>query len=152
MNVELAHQQIKGFFEAEFKNRINGVLNTKIKNSTLNRVNKKTIHQSNKNSMINLKQKQRKMLKKQGDIVLNVDQDFMSISKSNKSGSDWKKTFTVRTTNRLANDLNNVLKQADKDTPNTPIWLNSAASKAKDDDRAYKLLKTLIPGENYLSC
>lgn len=41
MNVELAHQQIKGFFEAEFKNRINGVLNTKIKNSTLNRVNKK---------------------------------------------------------------------------------------------------------------
>lgn len=152
MNVELAHQQIKGFFEAEFKNRINGVLNTKIKNSTLNRVNKKTIHQSNKNSMINLKQKQRKMLKKQGDIVLNVDQDFMSISKSNKSGSDWKKTFTVRTTNRLANDLNNVLKQADKDTPNTPTWLNSAASKAKDDDRAYKLLKTLIPGENYLSC
>ncbi|VRB54785.1 Uncharacterised protein [Streptococcus pneumoniae] len=152
LNVELAHQQIKGFFEAEFKNRINGVLNTKIKNSTLNRVNKKTIHQSNKNSMINLKQKQRKMLKKQGDIVLNVDQDFMSISKSNKSGSDWKKTFTVRTTNRLANDLNNVLKQADKDTPNTPTWLNSAASKAKDDDRAYKLLKTLIPGENYLSC
>jgi hypothetical protein len=63
LNVELAHQQIKGFFEAEFKNRINGVLNTKIKNSTLNRVNKKTIHQSNKNSMINLKQKQRKMLK-----------------------------------------------------------------------------------------
>ncbi|VQG38503.1 Uncharacterised protein [Streptococcus pneumoniae] len=152
LNVELAHQQIKGFFEAEFKNRINGVLNTKIKNSTLNRVNKKTIHQSNKNFMINLKQKQRKMLKKQGDIVLNVDQDFMSISKSNKSGSDWKKTFTVRTTNRLANDLNNVLKQADKDTPNTPTWLNSAASKAKDDDRAYKLLKTLIPGENYLSC
>ncbi|EGI82770.1 hypothetical protein AMCSP12_000995 [Streptococcus pneumoniae 2070108] len=41
LNVELAHQQIKGFFEAEFKNRINGVLNTKIKNSTLNRVNKK---------------------------------------------------------------------------------------------------------------
>lgn len=81
--------------------------------------------------------------------MLNVDQDFMSISKSNKSGSDWKKTFTVRTTNRLANDLNNVLKQADKDTPNTPTWLNSAASKAKDDDRAYKLLKTLIPGENY---
>ena len=66
--------------------------------------------------------------------MLNVDQDFMSISKSNKSDSDWKKTFTVRTTNRLANDLNNVLKQA------------------KDDDRAYKLLKTLIPGENYLSC
>ncbi|WP_061385193.1 hypothetical protein [Streptococcus pneumoniae] len=63
LNVELAHQQIKRFFEAEFKNRINGVLNTKIKNSTLNRVNKKTIHQSNKNSMINLKQKQRKMLK-----------------------------------------------------------------------------------------
>lgn len=84
--------------------------------------------------------------------MLNVDQDFMSISKSNKSGSDWKKIFTVRTTNRLANDLNNVLKQADKDTPNTPTWLNSAASKAKDDDRAYKLLKTLIPGENYLSC
>lgn len=70
--------------------------------------------------------------------MLNVDQDFMSISKSNKSDSDWKKTFTVRTTNRLANDLNNVLKQADKDTPNTPTWLNSAASKAKDDDRAYK--------------
>ncbi|EHD88221.1 hypothetical protein SPAR22_0865 [Streptococcus pneumoniae GA11304] len=41
LNVELAHQQIKGFFEAEFKNRINGVLNTKIKNSTLNCVNKK---------------------------------------------------------------------------------------------------------------
>ncbi|HGP9272393.1 TPA: hypothetical protein ACLXLE_000957 [Streptococcus pneumoniae] len=84
--------------------------------------------------------------------MLNVDQDFMSISKSNKSGSDWKKTFTVRITNRLANDLNNVLKQADKDIPNTPTWLNSAASKAKDDDRVYKLLKTLIPGENYLSC
>lgn len=57
----------------------------------------------------------------------------MSISKSNKSGSDWKKTFTVRITNRLANDLNNVLKQADKDTPNTLTWLNSAASKAKDN-------------------
>lgn len=84
--------------------------------------------------------------------MLNVDQDFMSISKSNKSGSDWKKTFTVRITNRLANDFNNVLKQVDKDTPNTPTWLNSAASKAKDDDRVYKLLKTLIPGENYLSC
>ncbi|EGJ15007.1 hypothetical protein SPAR14_1449 [Streptococcus pneumoniae GA07643] len=48
--------------------------------------------------------------------------------------------------------MNNVLKQVDKDTPNTPTWLNSAASKAKDDDRVYKLLKTLIPGENYLSC
>ena len=33
--------KLRDFFEAEFKNRINGVLNTKIKNSTLNRVNKK---------------------------------------------------------------------------------------------------------------
>lgn len=61
--LNLRTNKLRDFFEAEFKNRINGVLNTKIKNSTLNRVNKKTIHQSNKNSMINLKQKQRKMLK-----------------------------------------------------------------------------------------
>lgn len=152
LNVELAHQQIKGFFEAEFKNRINGVLNTKIKNSTLNRVNKKNYTPEQQKFHDQFEAEATEDAKKQGDIVLNVDQDFMSISKSNKSGSDWKKTFTVRTTNRLANDLNNVLKQADKDTPNTPTWLNSAASKAKDDDRAYKLLKTLIPGENYLSC
>ncbi len=49
----------------------------------------------------------------------------------------------------------NVLKQADKDTPNTPTWLDqhqlfSKASKMMT--RAYKLLRGCLCGENCLSC
>ncbi len=88
--------------------------------------------------------------KKQGDIVLNVDQDTMHIKNSGKRDSEWKKTFTntSQSTTKLANELNTLLKEADKDTPNTPTWLNASkeADKAKADDRAYRLLTTLIPG------
>lgn len=42
--------------------------------------------------------------------------------------------------------MNNLLKNADKDTPNTPTWLSTANSNSKADNRAYKLLNTLIPG------
>lgn len=61
--LNLRTNKLRDFLKQSLKIVLMEVLNTKIKNSTLNRVNKKTIHQSNKNSMINLKQKQRKMLK-----------------------------------------------------------------------------------------
>ena len=85
---------------------------------------------------------------------MNVTEDFLSIVKSKQKDSEWKKAFTntSQSTIKLSNDLNTLLKNADKDNPNTPTWLSSSASQAKADDRAYKLLKTLIPGENYLSC
>ena len=79
---------------------------------------------------------------------MNVTEDFLSITKAGKKDSEWKKTFTntAQSTAKLSNDLNNLLKNADKDNPNTPTWLSSGSSHAKADDRAYKLLNTLIPG------
>ena len=82
-------------------------------------------------------------------MVMNVTEDFLNVEKSKKNDSEWKKTFTnpSYTPLRFANDLNNLLKEADKDNPNTPTWLNaSEKAKSQADDRAYRLLTTLIPG------
>lgn len=80
--------------------------------------------------------------------MMNVTEDFLSIAKSGKRDSEWKKTFTstAQTTTKLSNDLNTLLRNADKDTPNTPTWLSGGDPKSKVDDRAYRLLTTLIPG------
>ncbi len=146
LDVELAHKTVLKLFKEEFHKRVNLILNPKIKNSSLNGINKNKYDSEQKKLHDQLEAEATEEAKKQGDIVLNVDKASMHIKNSAKKDSEWKKTFTVWTTTKLANELNNVLKEADKDTPNTPTWLNSASSQAKDDERAYKLLKTLIPG------
>ena len=148
LDVEQANGKILKFLRDEFIYRVNKILNPKIKNSPLKNINKTKYDSEQQKLYDQFEAEAKEEAKKQGDIVLNVDQDFMSISKSNKSGSEWKKVFTntSQSTIKLSNDLNTLLKNADKDNPNTPTWLSSGASQAKADDRAYKLLKTLIPG------
>lgn len=146
LNVELAHARVLQLFKDEFHKRVNAILNPKIKNSSLKGINKNKYDSEQKKLHDQLEAEATEEAKKQGDIVLNVDKDSMHIKNSAKRDSEWKKTFTVWSTTKLANELNNLLKEADKDTPNTPTWLDSGSSQAKDDDRAYKLLRTLIPG------
>ncbi|CON81195.1 putative sortase-sorted surface anchored protein (pseudogene) [Streptococcus pneumoniae] len=146
LNVEQANSQIMKFFKDEFHYRVIQIRNEKVKNSSLNRVNKNKYTEAQKELYNKLDAEATEEAKKQGDIVMNVDKDFMSISKSNKAGSDWKKTFTKGSSASLANTLNNLLKEVEKDTPDTPTWLNSSTSPAQADDRTYKLMNVLIPG------
>lgn len=148
LNVELANFQISKFFKDEFKSRVNKIRNEKIKFTPLHRKPRRYYTEEDTKLYNQLEAEAREEVKKQGDIVLNVTEDFLSIEKSKERDSEWGKTFTStsQSTSKLSNELNNLLKVADKDTPNTPTWLNSSTPPAKADDRVYKLLRTLIPG------
>ncbi len=148
LNVELANFQISKFFKDEFKSRVNKIRNEKIKFTPLHRKPRRDYTEEDTKLYNQLEAEAREEAKKQGDIVLNVDQNTMHIKNSAKRDSEWKKTFThsSQSTTKLSNELNNLLKVADKDTPNTPTWLDSSTPPAKADDRAYRLLTTLIPG------
>ena len=149
LNVESAHESILKFLKTEFEYRVNKIKNPKIKaNSLLGKTKEKDYTPEQRKVYDQIVEEATEEAKKQGDIVMNVTEDFLSIAKSGKKDSEWKKTFTnaARTTTGLSNDLNNLLKNADKDNPNTPTWLSSGSSQAKADDRAYRLLTTLIPG------
>ena len=147
LNVEAAHASILKFLKGEFEYRVNKIKNPKVKASLGNKKEKEYTPEERK-VYDQIVEEATEEAKKQGDIVMNVTEDFLSIIKSGKKDSEWKKTFTntARSTTALSNDLNNLLKNADKDNPNTPTWLSSGSSQAKADDRAYKLLNTLIPG------
>ena len=149
LNVESAHESILKFLKTEFEYRVNKIKNPKIKaNSLLGKTKEKDYTPEQRKVYDQIVEEATEEAKKQGDIVMNVTEDFLSIAKSGKIDSEWKKTFTntSRTTPALSNDLNNLLKNADKDNPNTPTWLSSGSSQAKADNRAYRLLTTLIPG------
>lgn len=149
LNVESAHESILKFLKTEFEYRVNKIKNPKVKaNSLLGRTKEKDYRPEQQKVYNQIVEEATEEAKKQGDIVMNVTEEFLSITKSGKKDSEWKKTFTntSRTTTALSNDLNNLLKNADKDNPNTPTWLSSGSSQAKADDRAYRLLTTLIPG------
>ena len=149
LDVEAAHANILKFLKDEFNYRVNKIKNPKVKaNSLLGSTKEKDYTPEQRKVYDQIVEEATEEAKKQGDIVMNVTEDFLSIAKSGKKDSEWKKTFTntQQTTARLSNDLNNLLKNADEDNPNTPTWLKSSASQAKADDRAYKLLNTLIPG------
>ncbi|MBF9618325.1 MucBP domain-containing protein [Streptococcus pseudopneumoniae] len=148
LNVELANFQISKFFKDEFKSRVNKIRNEKIKFTPLHRKPRRDYTEEDTKLYNQLEAEATEEAKKQGDIVLNVDQNTMHIKNSAKRDSEWKKTFThsSQSTTKLSNELNNLLKVADKDTPNTPTWLDSSTPPAKADDRAYRLLTTLIPG------
>ena len=149
LNVEAAHANILKFLKDEFKYRVNKIKNPKVKANSLLRGTKEKDYTPEQQKVYDqIVEEATEEAKKQGDIVMNVTEDFLSIAKSGKKDSEWKKTFTntSRTTPGLSNDLNNLLKNADKDNPNTPTWLSSGSSQAKADDRAYRLLTTLIPG------
>ena len=149
LNVESAHESILKFLKGEFEYRVNKIKNPKVKANSLLRGTKEKDYTPEQQKVYDqIVEEATEEAKKQGDIVMNVTEDFLSIVKSMKKDSEWKKTFTntSRTTPGLSNDLNNLLKNADKDNPNTPTWLSSGSSQAKADDRAYRLLTTLIPG------
>ena len=149
LNVEAAHANILKFLKDEFNYRVNKIKNPKVKaNSLLRGTREKDYTPEQQKVYDQIVEEATEEAKKQGDIVMNVTEDFLSITKSGKKDSEWKKTFTntAQSTAKLSNDLNNLLKNADKDTPNTPTWLSSGSSQAKADDRAYRLLTTLIPG------
>ena len=149
LNVEAAHANILKFLKDEFNYRVNKIKNPKVKdNSLLGKTREKDYTPEQRKVYDQIVEEATEEAKKQGDIVMNVTEDFLSIAKSGKKDSEWKKTFTntSQVTIKLANDLNNLLKNADKDNPNTPTWLKTNASQAKADDRAYKLLTALIPG------
>ena len=149
LNVEAAHANILKFLKDEFNYRVNKIKNPKVKdNSLLGNTREKDYTPEQRKVYDQIVEEATEEAKKQGDIVMNVTEDFLSIAKSGKKDSEWKKTFTntSQVTIKLANDLNNLLKNADKDNPNTPTWLKTNASQAKADDRAYKLLTALIPG------
>ena len=149
LNVEAAHANILKFLKDEFNYRVNKIKNPKVKaNSLLGGTKEKDYTPEQQKVYDQIVEEATEEAKKQGDIVMNVTEDFLSITKAGKKDSEWKKTFTntAQSTAKLSNDLNNLLKNADKDTPNTPTWLSSGSSQAKADDRAYRLLTTLIPG------
>ena len=149
LNVEAAHANILKFLKDEFNYRVNKIKNPKVKdNSLLGKTREKDYTPEQRKVYDQIVEEATEEAKKQGDIVMNVTEDFLSIAKSGKKDSEWKKTFTntAQSTAKLSNDLNNLLKNADEDNPNTPTWLKTSASQAKADDRAYKLLNTLIPG------
>ena len=149
LNVESAHESILKFLKDEFNYRVNKIKNPKVKdNSLLGKTREKDYTPEQRKVYDQIVEEATEEAKKQGDIVMNVTEDFLSITKAGKKDSEWKKTFTntAQSTAKLSNDLNNLLKNADKDNPNTPTWLSSGSSQAKADDRAYRLLTTLIPG------
>ena len=149
LNVEAAHGSILKFLKTEFEYRVNKIKNPIVKaNSLLGRTKEKDYTPEQRKVYDQIVEEATEEAKKQGDIVMNVTEDFLSIAKSGKKDSEWKKTFTNAswTTTRLSNDLNTLLKDADKDNPNTPTWISSGNSQAKADNRAYRLLTTLIPG------
>ena len=149
LNVEAAHANILKFLKDEFNYRVNKIKNPKVRaNPLLGRTKEKDYTPEQQKVYDQIVEEATEEAKKQGDIVMNVTEDFLSIAKSGKRDSEWKKTFTntAQSTAKLSNDLNNLLKNADKDTHNTPTWLSSGSSQAKADDRAYRLLTTLIPG------
>ena len=149
LNVEAAHANILKFLKDEFNYRVNKIKNPKVKANSLLRGTKEKDYTPEQQKVYDqIVEEATEEAKKQGDIVMNVTEDFLSITKAGKKDSEWKKTFTntAQSTAKLSNDLNNLLKNADKDTPNTPTWLSSGSSQAKADDRAYRLLTTLIPG------
>ena len=150
LNVEAAHANILKFLKDEFNYRVNKIKNPKVKaNSLLGRTKEIDYTSEQRKVYDQIVEEATEEAKKQGDIVMNVTEDFLSITKAGKKDSEWKKTFTntAQSTAKLSNDLNNLLKNADKDTPNTPTWLNaSEKAKSQADDRAYRLLTTLIPG------
>lgn len=149
LNVEAAHENILKFLKDEFNYRFNKIKNEKVKATPLlGRTREKDYTPEQQKVYDQIVEEATEEAKKQGDIVMNVTEDFLSIRKSKERDSEWKKTFTSTSQSpiKLSNDLNNLLKNADKDTPNTPTWLSSGSSQAKADDRAYRLLTTLIPG------
>ena len=149
LNVESAHANILKFLKDEFDYRINKIVNEKVKaTQLLGGTRKKDYTPEQQKVYDQIVEEATEEAKKQGDIVMNVTEDFLSIAKSGEKDSEWKKTFTstAQSTTKLSNNLNTLLKNADKDTPNTPTWLSGGSSKAKADDRAYRLLTTLIPG------
>ena len=148
LDVELAHKKIKSFFDAEFTFRVNKIKNPKVQ-ALLGKKREKDYTEEERKVYEQIVEEATQEVKKQGDMVMNVTEDFLNVEKSKKNDSEWKKTFTnpSYTPLRFANDLNNLLKEADKDNPNTPTWLNaSEKAKSQADDRAYRLLTTLIPG------
>lgn len=149
LNVESAHANILTFLKDEFKYRINKIVNPKVRaNSLLGRTKEKDYTPEQRKVYDQIVEEATEEVKKQGDIVMNVTEDFLSIKKSGVRNSEWKKTFTsaAQTTTKLANSLNTLLRNADKDNPNTPTWLDGKSLNSKADDRAYRLLTTLIPG------
>lgn len=147
LNVEAVHASILNFLKAEFNFRANKIRNEKVKNSSLKGINKKDYDSKQQELYAQFEAEATEEAKKQGDIVMTVTEDFLSIAKSGKRDSEWKKVFTnTYSTIRLSNDLNTLMKNADKDNPNTPTWIKAVDSHAKADDRAYRLLTTLIPG------
>ena len=149
LDVESAHANILKFLKDEFNYRVNKIKNPIVKaNPLLGRTREKDYTPEQRKVYDQIVEEATEEAKKQGDIVMNVTEDFLSIAKSGKKDSEWKKTFenTTLSTTKLSNDLNNLLKKADKDTPNTPTWLSTANSNSKADNRVYKLLNTLIPG------
>ena len=147
LNVQQAHATILKFFRDEFNYRVNKIKNPKVK-AFLGTKREIEYTPEEKKVYDQILEEAREEVKKQGDIVMNVTEDFLSYKNSIKTGSGWKQTFTNtgQSIAKLSNDLNTLLKDADKDTPNTPTWLLSAHANAKADNRAYKLLTTLIPG------
>ena len=149
LNVEAAHGSILKFLKTEFEYRVNKIKNPIVKaNSLLGRTKEKDYTPEQRKVYDQIVEEATEEAKKQGDIVMNVTEDFLSITKAGKKDSEWKKTFTntAQSTAKLSNDLNTLLKDADKDNPNTPTWISSGNSQAKADNRAYRLLTTLIPG------
>lgn len=149
LNVESAHANILKFLKDEFDYRINKIVNEKVKaTQLLGGTRKKDYTPEQQKVYDQIVEEATEEAKKQGDIVMNVTEDFLSIRKSGEKDSEWKKNFTstVQSTTKLSNNLNTLLKNADKDTPNTPTWLSGGSANSKADDRAYRLLTTLIPG------
>ncbi|WP_448912744.1 mucin-binding protein [Gemella sp.] len=151
LDVERANTVIKNFFDTELKYRSTQIFNTKKNSTPLKGKKTKDYTEADKQLEAELRAQALEEAKQQGDIVMNVDKDFLSISKSGKRDSEWKKTFTSTSlsTTRLANDLNSVLKTAitpNPDDPAIPTWDNSSTAAGKADDKTYKLLTALIPG------
>ena len=150
LNVEAAHANILKFLKDEFNYRVNKIKNPKVKdNSLLGRTREKDYTPEQRKVYDQIVEEATEEAKKQGDIVMNVTEDFLSIEKSKKKDSEWKKTFTntSQVTLKLANDLNTLLKKVI--TPgetNSPTWAKTSDAANQADDKAYKLLTALIPG------
>ena len=151
LNVEAAHKNILNFFKDEFNYRIKKIVVPKVRANSLlgrGRIKEKDYTPEQRKVYDQIVEEATEEAKKQGDIVMNVTEDFLSIGKSKERDSEWKKTFTSTTQLplKLANDLNTLLRDADKDNPNTPTWLGGGSPNSNADDRAYRLLTTLIQG------
>lgn len=150
LDVEAAHKSILKFLKDEFTYRVNQITEEKKKaNPSLRKKRRGEYTEADKALIAQYEAEATEEAKKQGDIVMNVDGDVMSVDNSSKKDSDWKKTFTNKsyTPVRLANNLNNLLKAAiPPGDPDSPTWGSSSEATAQADDRAYKLLTALIPG------